>query len=42
MNVNRTVIHRTAHKRNLQDGGVTITTIKEYLTVQKEKEKIKL
>ena len=37
MNSHRTVIHRTAHKRRLQDGGVIKATIKEYLTVQKGK-----
>ena len=42
MNSHRAAIPRaTAHKRNLQDGGVAITTIKEYLTVQKEKERVK-
>ena len=42
MNLHNFVIPRAAaHKRNLQDGGVTVTTIKEYLTVQKEKEKVK-
>ena len=36
MNLYRTAISRVAtHKRRLQDGGVTVTTVKEYLTVQK-------
>ena len=42
MNSHRTTIPRaTAHKRSLQDGGAAVTTIKEYLTVQKEKERVK-
>ena len=38
MNSQRTVILSvTAHKRRQKDRDVTITNIKEYLTVQKEK-----
>ena len=40
MNSHRAAIPRaTAHKRSLQDGGVAVTTIKKYLTVQKERMK---
>ena len=42
MNLHSFVIPRAAaHKRNLQDGGAAVTTIKEYLAVQKEKERVK-
>ena len=42
MNLHSFVIPRaTAHKRSLQDGGVAVTTIKEYLTIQKGKERVK-
>ena len=39
MNPHRTVIHKAAHKRRQKDRGVAVTTVKEYLTVQKEKRK---
>ena len=43
MNSHHIVFPRaTAHKRRQKDRGAAVTTIKEYLTVQKEKEKIKL